>query len=285
MRFVKTALMVIMLVLACNSIGFAVEDPATLISQLNWTKGPNTASIGPMASLQLRPGYVAIDGNDARRLLEAMQNLTSGGELALVGKKGLDYFAVYYFDDIGYVKDDEKSKIDADALLDQIKKNNVKANEEKQKKGWQTMEVVGWAISPRYNSQTHNLEWAIKFKSGDGQDVVNYNTKYLGRHGVMRIVLACNPAELDSTIADFQGVMSEFKFTQGNSYTEFVQGDKVAKYGLGALIVGGAAAAAVKGGLFKYLGKFIFVIGAAILASAKSMFGKITGLFSKKSSN
>jgi len=282
---IKIVLMAMVFALTGVSAGFSAEDPSSIVGQLNWTKGPNKASIGPMAEITLKSGYVAIDGNDTRRLLESMQNLTSGEELALVGTEDLDYFAVYAFDEIGYVKDDEKSSIDADAILAQIKKNNAEANEEKKKKGWQTMDVVGWAIPPQYNSQTHNLEWAVKFRADNGQDVVNYNTKYLGRRGVMRVILVCDPAKLEPTINEFQNVMADFRFTEGNSYSEFTQGDKVAKYGLSALIVGGAAAAAAKSGLFKYLGKFIFAAGIAVLAFAKSIFGKITSLFRRKPSN
>jgi uncharacterized membrane-anchored protein len=282
---IKIVLMAMVFVLSGVSTGFSAEDPSSIVGKLNWIKGPNKASIGPMAEITLARGFVALDGSDTRRLLEAMQNLTSGEELALVGTEDLNYFAVYAFDDIGYVKDDEKSSIDADAILAQIKKNNIAANEEKKKKGWQTMDVVGWAFPPRYNSQTHNLEWAVKFKADDGQEVVNYNTKYLGRRGVMRVILVCDPAKLEPTINEFQNVMTTFSFIKGNSYSEFTQGDKVAKYGLSALIVGGAAAAAAKSGLFKYLGKFIFAVGIAVIAFAKSIFEKLTGLFRGKPSN
>jgi uncharacterized membrane-anchored protein len=229
MNYIKS-ISVMALILLSFSYGYSAEDPQTLIGKLNWIKGPNTANIGSMAQIQLSNGYMALDGGDTRKLLESMQNLTSGDELALVGKDDLDYFAVYSFDNIGYVKDDEKSSIDAEALLAQLKKNNEAANEEKRKKGWKTMTVAGWAIPPRYNSQTHNLEWAVRFKSEEGHDVVNFNTKYLGRHGVMRVILVCDPLKLDSTITDFQNVMSKYEFVKGNSYAEFTQGDKVAKY-------------------------------------------------------
>lgn len=265
-----------------SSSVFAVEDPTTIVGKLNWVKGPSTANIGPMAQIKLRKGYVALNGSETRRLLESMQNLTSGEELALVGTEGLDYFAVYAFDNIGYVKDDEKSSIDADALLSQIKKNNLAANKKKKEKGWKTMDVVGWAIPPRYNSQTHNLEWAIRYVDDQGQEVVNYNTRYLGRLGVMKVVLVCDTDKLNSTINDFQNIMTDFNYVKGNSYSEFVQGDKIAKYGLGALIVGGAAAAAVKSGLWKYLGKMIFALGLGAVVFAKSIYQKVINVFKRK---
>ncbi len=63
------------------------------------------------------------------------------------------------------------------------------------------------------------------------------------------------------------------QFNSGETYAEWKPGDKVAEYGLAGLIVGGAAAAAVKTGLFKGLWKILLVGGAAILAGARKLFG------------
>jgi uncharacterized membrane-anchored protein len=67
-------------------------------------------------------------------------------------------------------------------------------------------------------------------------------------------------------------------FNQGHRYTDFSKGDKVAAYGIAALVAGGVAA---KAGMFKVLiGLLIaakkFVIIALVGASAwlKKLFGK-----------
>ena len=257
------------------------QDLDTVIGSINWTKGPARVSIGSAAEMDLPSWYMYADGNDTRKLLEAMQNLTSGQELALISNKDLSTFAVYYFDETGYVKDDEKGSLDADAMISQIQKSTAAGNEEKKKRGWRTMSVAGWDIKPRYNTVTNNLEWAIRFndEAGDGSST-NYNTRYLGRRGVMRAILVSDPKNIQASIEQFQGLMTGFTFTGGNKYSEYVKGDKVAKYGLSALVVGAAAAAAVKGGLFKYLGKFIFAIGLAVIAFFKSIFDKIKNGFS-----
>ena len=58
-----------------------------------------------------------------------------------------------------------------------------------------------------------------------------------------------------------------YEFTAGEKYAEFKSGDKIAEYGLGALVLGGAAAAAAKAGWLKFLGKFWIVIVAALAAA------------------
>ena len=250
----------------CN----AAEDPASVFKSVNWLHGPNTAYLGPYAEIKISPGYMFANGNDTRRLLEATQNIPSGKELGLVGTQDLSYFIVFSFDDTGHINDNEKDDLNADTILNQFKKNSVESNRERQKRGWGARDIVGWAIPPRYNLANNNLEWAIKYKDSKGQEIINFSTRYLGRTGVMKAILVSDPTELSSVLPKYESIMSGFNFSQGNRYAEFVKGDKVAEYGLSALIVGGAAAAAVKSGFGKYIGKFIIGIGVVILASVQS---------------
>jgi uncharacterized membrane-anchored protein len=113
---------------------------------------------------------------------------------------------------------------------------------------------------------------------------VNYNTRVLGRKGVMEVVLVVDPANLAATLPEFRSVIAGHKFQSGESYAEYRPGDKIAKYGLGALVLGGAAVGAAKLGLFASLAVFfkkawkLVIIGVIALAGAfKSMFNKLTG--------
>lgn len=279
-RTIFIAALICLVMSTCNCM--ASEDPSAVFGSVNWLRGPATASLGTHADINMSKGYMFANGDDTRRLLEAMKNIPSGAELGLVGTEDLGYFAVYSFDETGYVKDEEKDKLDADAILNQLKKGTEKSNEERQKRGWPAMNVVGWAIQPNYNPETHNLEWAVKFADSKGQESVNFSTRYLGRRGVMRVTLVSDPSEFQSVLPKFRNLMNGFTYKQGNKYTEYIQGDKVAKYGLSALIVGGAAAAAVKSGFGKYLFKIVMGFGLAVVAFAKTAFEKIAGLFRRK---
>lgn len=278
----RPVLLLLLVFVFQSNVCFSADSLDTVINNIQWIKGPKKASIGTMAEIEIPAGYIFANGDDTRKVLEAMQNLTSGKELALIANEDLSDFAVFFYDETGYIKDDEKSKLDADAMLAQIKEGVNAGNEEKKKRGWETMSVDGWDIPPRYNSQTNNLEWAIKFNNSKGGSSVNFNTKYLGRYGVMKVVLVSDPNTIKASINNYQQVMTKFSFTQGSKYSEYVQGDKVAKYGLSALVVGGAAAAVVKSGFGKYLGKLLIPIGLAVVAFAKTIFEKISGLFRRK---
>lgn len=97
----------------------------------------------------------------------------------------------------------------------------------------------------------------------------------------MKVVLVEDMANLDATLPKFRAAMGTFKFQTGESYAEYKPGDKVAKYGLTALVAGGAALGAAKLGLFAKFGlifkkffKFIIMGLVAIGASIKKFFSR-----------
>jgi uncharacterized membrane-anchored protein len=83
----------------------------------------------------------------------------------------------------------------------------------------------------------------------------------------------------------FDTLIASASFQRGQRYSEWRKGDKVAAYGLTALVVGGAGVAAVKLGLFgklaaifakalAKLGKLILVAVAGVLAVLKKLFSR-----------
>jgi uncharacterized membrane-anchored protein len=104
--------------------------------------------------------------------------------------------------------------------------------------------------------------------------VVNYNTRILGRRGVTSVTVVADPEGLDEAVRDFKTVIQNFSYVNGERYDEYKQGDKVAEYGLAALVAGGAAAVAVKSGAAKWLWKVLVAIGVVVAGGLKSLFGR-----------
>jgi uncharacterized membrane-anchored protein len=243
--------------------------------EVSWTLGPSTVTLGSIAEVTVPDGYRFADGDASRKLLEAMGNPTSGSELGFLAPSTLDWFVIFEFSDTGYVKDDEKDKLDADAILVSIKKGTEAANEERKKRGWSTLDIVGWEVPPRYDPESHNLQWAIRGRSAEG-DVVNFNTRILGRKGVMEASLVVGPEALQATLPAFHQLLGGYGFKSGERYAEYKSGDRIAEYGLTALVAGGAAAVALKTGLLQKFWKLI-VIGVVALGGAlKRVFASLT---------
>jgi len=183
----------------------------------------------------------------------------------------------------GYVKDSDASKINYDDLLKQMQKGVEESNAERQKHGYPTVQLVGWAAPPRYDAETHKLYWAkdLKFEGTEG-DTLNYNIRMLGRRGVLELdaVAGVNQfAEIDAQTPQILGMVD---FKEGNRYADFdPKTDKVAKYGIAALVAGGALALAAKAGIFKLLWvgllafkKFVIIGVIAVVAFFKKLFNR-----------
>jgi uncharacterized membrane-anchored protein len=208
-----------------------------------------------------------------------MGNPTSGDELGFLAPTSMVWFVVFEFNETGYIKDDEKDKLDADAMLKSIKEGNEYANEQRKKMGAAPLHITGWEQPPKYNPETHNLEWAIRGES-EGSPIVNYNTRLLGRKGVMEVSLVVEPEKLAATLPEYQALLKDYSFQHGQSYAEYRSGDKVATYGLAALVTGGAAVAAVKTGL---LGSLLLIVKKAwklVIVAVVAVLGGIKRLFS-----
>ena len=255
------------------ALGTVTHGQTPGASALQWQEGPSIGNLGSVAEVRVPTGYIFAGAEDTRRLMEMMQNPISGTEMGFIAPAGHEWFVIFEFDAVGYVRDDEKGSLDADAMLEAIKRGTEVSNKERQRRGWSTMTILGWEQKPRYNETTHNLEWAIRGES-DGKPVVNHNTRLLGRGGVMRVTLVADPSILASIVPEYRNVLSGYGFREGHGYSEFRAGDKVAKYGLTALVAGGAAAVAVKTGIFKWVWKALVIGVLAIIASVRRLFLK-----------
>ena len=265
-------------VLLCFTFGAQGQrEPAQIIQELqklSWQRAPGEGAIGAKAKIRIPEGYSFLDERNTRRFLELMGNPPRDGHY-LIAPANLDWFAVFSFDAVGYVKDDEK--IDAAALLESLKKSDAPGNEERKRLGMAPIYTDGWHVPPHYDSSTKRLEWGMRLRDEGGGTHVNYTSRLLGRSGVMSAILVTSPQTLNEDMRAFNGALAGYQFVAGEQYAEFKSGDKIAEYGLAALVLGGGAAAAAKAGLFKSLGKFLWVIIGGALMGGWALLRKFFG--------
>jgi len=247
------------------------------LRKLDWIQGPRQMELFGNSKLMVPADYVFLNPAETAKFMTLTHNIGSGTQY-LFGPKDLHWQVTFNFKDDGYVKDDQK--IDADGLLSSIKENTTAANKVRRERGWDEMEVTGWQTPPHYDPESHRLEWAVMGRDmKTGQTVVNFNTRILGRGGVMSAVLVTEPEAMTAATTDFKSTLAGFDYTQGQRYAEYKPGDKVAEYGLAALVTGGAAAIAVKTGLWKVIlgglvagWKFIVAGVVAAMSAARKFF-------------
>jgi uncharacterized membrane-anchored protein len=256
----------------------AEQSFLTRLRALNWVVGPKTVAVDGNSQLQVPEGYRYLDQHETDKFLELNQNLSSGHEV-MIAPASLAWSAYLSFADEGYVKDDEK--LDAAAILKSLQEATAESNAERRRRGWRELQVLDWTIPPAYNSSTRRLEWATLLQS-DGQQSVNFLTKILGRRGHTTVVLAAAPDDLPAARSALNQLLTGYSFKPGDTYGDFRPGDKVAQYGLAALVLGGAAAIATKKGLWAVLASAIAASWKFIAVGVVAMGAWLRRLFAGK---
>ncbi len=275
-RLAAGALRLLVLVIALQVPAWAQSDLARQVQNLPWQMS-GSGSVANVATVSLNPRLQFLDSVSSSRFLELNGNPPRSGNYVLATRP-INWFAVFAFDPSGYVRDDER--LDPDDLLRTLQRNNEAGAAERRRLGYPVLRLTGWAVPPHYDVQTRRLEWGTRLVTEQGEPVVNYTIRILGRSGVMSATLVSEPQSLNADIADFRQALQGFSFIPGERYTEFRQGDRIAQYGLAALVVGGAAAAAASSGALKGLGK---LIGFGAIAALAGIGAFVKRLFRRKS--
>lgn len=261
------------------------DEAMALAASLKYQHGQIVLRNG-LATLNVPEGFSYLNGADANKVIvDLWGNPPSEEPLGLLmaggGPVGLNTWAVIItYEEDGYVKDNDAEKINYPDLLKQMQKGIHEANPQRAKLGYPTMELVGWGAPPRYDRPTHKLYWAKELKFNDtSENTLNYNIRMLGRRGVLVLNAVAVMSQLPEIEKSTPQILAAVDFNPGNRYADFSEagGDKVATYGLAALVAGGVAA---KLGFFKGLWvlllglkKFVIIAMIAIGAWFRKLFG------------
>src|SRR5258708_38070047 len=272
----------------------AQEQDAAPKVKIDWQDGPTVGKLGGLAEIKVPEGYRFAGADGTRKFLELTQNPPSGNELGVLipERKENDpsngfWFVIFEFHEIGYVKDDDRDKLNADNLLKELQTNTEQGNKERAKHGWPSYTIDGWYKPPYYDVSTRNLTWATRghsLENGKEEKSVNYSVRILGRRGTVDVDLVLGPDAVSTVLPRFADMLGGFSFKSGHSYAEFRPGDKVAEYGLAALVAGGATAIAFKTGLLAKFWKLIVAMFLALFAMLKRMVNYFKRVLTGKAS-
>jgi uncharacterized membrane-anchored protein len=277
------------------------DTVAAIASSLKWQTGTVTLKDG-LAKIDLTNDFRFLDHDDAGKVLhDIWGNPADPDVLGMIFPSDVgpadpgSWGVVITYEEGGYVKDDDADKINYDDLLKQMQQQDTEVNGERQKEGYPTIDLVGWAAPPRYDKTSHKLYWAKDLKFGaDTVDTLNYCIRILGRRGVLQLNVVADMDHFSTVDQKVPAILSMVDFQPGNQYADFdPKIDKVAEYGLAALVAGGALGAAAKLGLLAGAWKLILwacaafykviiVAVVAIGASIKKLWAKVRGVDTRK---
>jgi uncharacterized membrane-anchored protein len=211
-------------------------------------RGPTEVTLRDQAKLALPDGFGFVPQKQAADVMHALGNRTDNRFLGLIvplKDRSTRWLVTVQYEPSGYIKDDDAKHWDAGALLESLKKGTEAGNAERERLGIAPLEVTRWIEAPAYASESHQLVWSAEAKEKNGPDpdpTVNYNTYVLGREGYISLNLITSANAVEGDKAAARQLIASVAFNSGKSYGDFNSStDKVAAYGLAALVAGVAA--------------------------------------------
>lgn len=269
----------------------ASEQPQQTAEQWLATLKPQHGNItlpSGIASLQLNNEFYYLSPDDTERLLtEGWGNPPGFKTLGMIIPTAVNPLAdngwgvIISYKNDGHISDDDAAKIDYAELLEQMKADDEEDNKERRKQGYAGLTLLGWAEPPSYDQATHKMYWARELKAEDAdQTTLNYSIRVLGREGVLELNAVAAMADLQTIKQETPKILAFTNFTDGNRYADYdAKTDKLAPYGLAALVAGGIAA---KAGLFAKIGVALLAFKKFIVLGLVAIAGFFGKLFKRK---
>jgi uncharacterized membrane-anchored protein len=192
------------------------------IASLHFREG-EIAVPGAQARFKLGPDFSYLEQADARRVVEQLWgNPPDESVLGLVVPRGrglLDehgWAVVVTYSDDGYVSDEDAAKIDYAGMLKDMQEETRDANSERKDAGYETVDLVGWAVPPRYDAASRKMYWAKELDfAGTPQHTLNYDIRVLGRRGYLSLNAVAGMSDLGDGQAGLQERAPTEKFAAG----------------------------------------------------------------------
>jgi len=241
-----------------------------------------------VAFLDVPESFRYVGPDDAQRFLEeGWGNPDGSGSLGMLLPVETDLFGpegwavIITYQEDGFISDEDADQIDYDELLASMQESVVESNKQRLELGYEPIELIGWAEKPHYDAVAKKMYWAKELKFGaDETHTLNYNVRILGRKGVLVMNAVSAMPQLAIIEQDVKQVLAFTEFKEGYRYAEFDPGvDKVAAYGLAAL-VGGKVAAKV--GLFAKLGGLLLAFKKFIVIGLAAIGGFLAKVFKRR---
>jgi len=245
---------------------------------------------GGIASLQLNDEFYYLAPNETERLLtEGWGNPPGFTTLGMIVPTAVSplsengWGVIISYKNDGHISDEDAAKIDYADLLEQMKADDEEDNKARRKEGYAGLTLLGWAEPPSYDQATHKMYWARELKADDAdQTTLNYSIRVLGREGVLELNAVAAMADLQTIKRETPKILAFTNFTDGNRYADYdAKTDKLAPYGLAALVAGGVAA---KAGLFAKIGVALLAFKKFIVLGLIAVAGFVGKLFKRKRS-
>ena len=244
-------------------------------AKMHWRGGTQKLA-GSHGTFVVPRGGTMVSGAEAER---ADQLINGTQDTSTEGFAEINHRSLYLsYSDEGFVTADDWKDVNADDLLNSIREGTDRANEERAKIGIGALHIDGWVQKPAFDATRKSVRWVTRAHDDRGP-VINAVALQLGRHGYERFTLVSNGRDPKGDAAILGGAVNAYRFDPGSRFSDYVQGDKLAGYGVAALVGTAAGATIAKtvgfGAILLLIKKFFLVfiaLGAAAFGWVRRFF-------------
>jgi uncharacterized membrane-anchored protein len=247
-RFVIPILLTLCLLAAAPAPKRTSDPRLVAMLALHWSHGPqhlraSNSTLTPPRILMM------VSGSDAAKFYK----LSNGEDDAAIEAIGMNFVTgdpVYVeYHDAGYVTSGDWTDVDATAMLENIKNNTEAQNAEKKTLGIKPLHVLHWVRKPVYDKATQTVHWAIAAQAeGEKEPLVNSVALKLSRNGYEELTWVVDEDKYVDKGGMLDRALRGLEFNKGARYEDYLPGDKLAGYGIAALVGTAAGATLVKTG-------------------------------------
>jgi uncharacterized membrane-anchored protein len=208
-------------------------------------KGPIRVRLADRATLWLPSGYVYIDAERARDVMDGEAGLTDPNNQGVILPETRTPTWMAYVDllDDGYVADENAKNMNAASLLLGLKTSVGNQNAERSHYGVAPLTIDRWIKTPQYAAAKHDVDACVSAVDASAADpggrLVNCFSYALGRRGAVKILVTGEESNLAAFEHEASGLTEHITYDQGRAYRDYVAGqDAVAEYGAAELVGG-----------------------------------------------
>ena len=199
------------------------------------------------ATLSVPQGFSFLDAADTERVLtEAWGNPPGSGLQGMLLPDGVTPFDIgawaitIAYEQTGYIAGGAGVQLDADGLMTRMQRDAATETETRRLEGYESFEVVGWMLQPRFDARSHTLSWGRVLRFGSLQgNTLNISIRVLGRQGMLAYELVADEASRTDVESAIPALLAMSSFDPGQRYEDFDPlSDRHAVIGLEELITG-----------------------------------------------
>ena len=222
-----------LLIVAHNASAQINETTRAEIARMRWQPATNLHLPTSHSVIGELPRFSGLTGAEAIRLRDIVDANGSQAVEADIIDWDTSSEIIFSYNPTGYIRIDDWSDVDPDAMLKAIQANDESANAQRRAKGLAALHTRRWLERPTLHADTNTVSWIIEGGDDQNDRTINAVALKLGRYGFERIVWVTDPQNFNVGSNDLAAAIANHQFDHSYRYADYQPDkDRAAEYGV-----------------------------------------------------